>query len=194
MYTMEKMPTGNIRQSCSNQVARIGIIYEKQGDYKMTGIKYWQYDASGKLNGGERVTAIDPVATEKAGEKRFFPVPVNGTTVQPPDGREGYNIIWTGSAWEYQEKPKDPEPPTEEERWASLTSEQKAEELRAKRDGLIEDVMWRVERYQTQKALGVSTADSDDNYRAVLAYLEELRNVPEQAGFPETVQWPVLAV
>lgn len=50
--------------------------------------------------------------------------------------------------------------------------------------------MWRVERYQTQTALGVATADSDDNYRAVLAYIEELRQVPEQAGFPESVEWP----
>lgn len=74
------------------------------------------------------------------------------------------------------------------------TPEELAETARAKRDRLIEDIMWRVERYQTQKALGVATADTEGNYRAVLTYLEELRNVPEQAGFPNTVQWPVLAV
>lgn len=50
--------------------------------------------------------------------------------------------------------------------------------------------MWRVERYQTQTALGVTTTDSETQYRAVLAYIEELRQVPEQAGFPDVVEWP----
>ena len=156
----------------------------------MTGTKYWQHDANGRLMEGERVTAIDPVATAMAKEKRFFPVPVNGTTVAPPEAKDGFDIGWTGSAWEYQEKPKDPEPPAEEERWASLTPEQKAEEVRAKRDGMIEDVIWRVERYQTQTALGGTPTDSEEQYRAVLAYIEALRQVPEQASFPDEIRWP----
>lgn len=159
----------------------------------MTGTKYWQHDANGRLMEGERVTAIDPVATEKAGDKRFFPVPANGTTIEPPEKKAGFDIYWNGTCWEYQEKPKDPEPPTEEERWASLTTEQRAEEIRSKRDGLIDDIMWRVERYQTQKALGVTTTDSETQYRAVLAYIEELRQVPEQASFPDEVEWPEMS-
>ena len=85
-----------------------------------------------------------------------------------------------------------PHIPTEEERWASLTSDQKAEEVRAKRDGLIDDIMWRVERYQTQTALGVTTTDSETQYHAVLAYIEALRQVPEQEEFPDSVVWPNL--
>ena len=50
--------------------------------------------------------------------------------------------------------------------------------------------MWRAERYQTQTALGIATTDSEEQYRAVLAYLEQLRQVPEQAEFPDTVEWP----
>lgn len=44
----------------------------------------------------------------------------------------------------------------------------------------------------TQTALGVSTTDSETQYRAVLEYIEALRQVPEQSGFPDTVTWPTL--
>ena len=96
--------------------------------------------------------------------------------------------------WELVEDPKPVEValPTEEERWASLTPAQRAEEIRSKRDGMIADIMWRVERYQTQTALGVPTTDSETQYRAVLAYIEALRQVPEQASFPDEVVWPTL--
>lgn len=116
----------------------------------------------------------------------------NMTEVAPPECPDGYHLHWTGTTWETIADPV-PETPhimTEEERWASLTPAQRAEEIRSKRDGLIDDIMWRVERYQTQTELGVATADSDDNYRAVLAYIEALRQVPEQAGFPDVVEWP----
>ena len=116
----------------------------------------------------------------------------NMTEVAPPDCPTGYHLHWTGTTWETiaDPVPETPHIPTEEERWASLTTEQKAEEIRSKRDGLIDDIMWRVERYQTQKALGVTTTDSEEQYRAVLAYIEELRQVPEQPGFPDVVEWP----
>ena len=116
----------------------------------------------------------------------------NMTEVVPPECPDGCHLHWTGAAWETvaDPVPETPHIPTEEERWASLTTEQRAEEIRSKRDGLIDDVMWRVERYQTQKALGVTTTDSETQYRAVLAYIEELRQVPEQAGFPDEIRWP----
>lgn len=119
----------------------------------------------------------------------------NMTEVSPPDCPTDYHLHWTGAAWETVANPvsETPHIPTEEERWALLTPEQKAEEVRAKRDGLIEDIMWRVERYQTQTALGVATTDTESQYRAVLAYIEELRQVPEQAGFPTTVEWPEMS-
>lgn len=114
----------------------------------------------------------------------------NMTEIAPPDCPTGYHLHWTGTVWE--PKPVEVALPTEEERWASLTPAQRAEEIRSKRDGLIDDIMWRVERYQTQLALGVQTTDTEEQYKAVLAYLEQLRQVPEQAGFPDSVVWPTL--
>ena len=114
------------------------------------------------------------------------------TEVSPPECPEGYWLCWTGTEWE-QVKNSTPvisTPQTEEERWASLSAEQKAEEIRAKRDGLIEDIIWRVERYQTQLELGITTTDSEEQYREVLQYIEDLRQVPEQASFPDFIGWP----
>jgi hypothetical protein len=33
--------------------------------------------------------------------------------------------------------------------------------------------------------MGVKTTDSEENYKAVLKYVQDLRNVPKQEGFPE---------
>lgn len=139
------------------------------------------------------IQASDPIK-DANGNIVYGKLASDMTEVSPPVCPEGYWLRWTGTAWELVENPKPVEValPTEDERWASLTTEQRAEEIRSKRDGLIDDIMWRVERYQTQKALGVTTTDSEEQYRAVLAYIEELRQVPEQASFPDEVEWPTL--
>ena len=137
------------------------------------------------------IQANDPIRDDD-GTIVYGKLAADMTEVTPPECPEGHHLRWTGSAWETvaDPVPETPHIPTEEERWASLTPDQRAEEIRSKRDGLIDDIMWRAERYQTQKALGVTTTDSEEQYRAVLAYIEELRQVPEQPGFPDVVEWP----
>lgn len=73
-----------------------------------------------------------------------------------------------------------PEKPTEE----------KAAEARAERDRRIEAIRWRIERYQTQAAAGLETTDTAEQYKAILLYAQALRDVPEQAGFPDAIEWP----
>ena len=68
--------------------------------------------------------------------------------------------------------------------------EQKADEIRAERDRRINAIRWRIERYQTQEAAGLETNDTEDYYRALLLYVQALRDIPEQAGFPDEVKWP----
>ncbi len=72
--------------------------------------------------------------------------------------------------------------------------EQKAVEVRAERDKRIDAVRWRIERYQTQTAAGLETTDTTEQYQAVLMYIQALRDVPEQAGFPDTIEWPEIEV
>lgn len=66
----------------------------------------------------------------------------------------------------------------------------KAAEIRAERDRRIDAIRWRIERYQTQQAAGLETTDTAEHYKAILLYVQALRDVPEQEGFPENVTWP----
>ena len=68
--------------------------------------------------------------------------------------------------------------------------EQKQAEARAERDRRINAIRWRIERYQTQEAAGLETTDTAEHYKAILLYVQSLRDVPEQAGFPEAIEWP----
>lgn len=68
--------------------------------------------------------------------------------------------------------------------------EQTAAEVRAERDRRIDAARWRIERYQTQTAAGIDTTDTAEQYQALLIYVQALRDVPEQEGFPDNIRWP----
>ena len=71
------------------------------------------------------------------------------------------------------------------------TEAQAKERVRAERDQKFSEIEWRITRYQTQKALGVDTVDTEEWYMSALQYMQDLRDIPEQDGFPKKVQWPV---
>lgn len=69
------------------------------------------------------------------------------------------------------------------------TEDKQAQIIRNKRDALINEADILLLKYQEQVELGVINAN--DDYRlSLLQYKENLRNVPEQAGFPMNVVWP----
>lgn len=69
------------------------------------------------------------------------------------------------------------------------TEEEQAVIIRNKRDNLINEADVLLLKYQEQLELGI--VKQDDTYRlALLQYKEDLRNMSEQAGFPENVIWP----
>ena len=68
--------------------------------------------------------------------------------------------------------------------------EQKQAEARAERDRRLDAMRWRIERYQTQTSAGLATTDTAENYKAILLYVQALRDIPEQAGFPDAIEWP----
>ena len=69
------------------------------------------------------------------------------------------------------------------------TNEQLADTTRAERDRLIESVRWRIERHSDELALG---REPTEPLEPLLQYVQALRDVPQQAGFPEAMEWPEL--
>lgn len=61
-------------------------------------------------------------------------------------------------------------------------------EVRAERDRRIDNFYWRIQRYERETRMGVSP--TTDDLAAMDQYVKDLADVPEQAGFPETVNWP----
>ena len=62
--------------------------------------------------------------------------------------------------------------------------------VRADRDARILAITWRRDRYKDQVAAGTQTTDSADSYAAILTYIQALRDVPAQEGFPSSISWP----
>ncbi len=81
---------------------------------------------------------------------------------------------------------------TEEEMLAKMNYEEKAAYHRQKRDALLNAELWKVERHEHEKILGLATTLSDDEYMNLLRYIQSLRDLPEQPNFPNVVTYPTL--
>ncbi len=71
------------------------------------------------------------------------------------------------------------------------TLEEKAEIERAKRDNLLNDTDKLLLKYKEQLELGI-ISENQEYYTALLQYKQDLRGIPEQKGFPDNVEYPVL--
>lgn len=69
------------------------------------------------------------------------------------------------------------------------TTDELAEQLRAKRDILLEQADKLLIKYEEELEIGV--IEPNDTYRkALLRYKYDLRNIPQQEGFPENIVFP----
>ena len=65
--------------------------------------------------------------------------------------------------------------------------EEQAREVRSKRDRLIAKEDWRYARYNSEIRQGLTPSD---NIKALDAYVQALRDISTQEGFPWDVEWP----
>lgn len=71
------------------------------------------------------------------------------------------------------------------------TDEEKKFLVRLERDKMINEIFWRVERYQTQEAAKIQTTDDKETYGDILLYLQYLRDYPDNQ---KTEWWEQLPV
>ena len=112
----------------------------------------------------------------------------DGTTMwvekEPFTGRiTDYDFTEAMALWEQAESMLSVQVPEPE----PLTPEQKAEEARAERDYKIQSIRWRIERHHDELALGLEPSEP---LEPLLEYVQKLRDVPQQEGFPENFEWP----
>lgn len=65
--------------------------------------------------------------------------------------------------------------------------EQLSDSVRAERDRRIEAIQWRRDRHRDELSLGLAPTEE---LAPILTYIQALRDVPQQAGFPTNIQWP----
>ena len=73
----------------------------------------------------------------------------------------------------------------------SINLEKLKDEVRSRRDALIQQIEWRKDRHYDEVALGLEPTES---IQPILEYIQALRDLPQQEGFPTDVVWPVLEV
>ena len=66
---------------------------------------------------------------------------------------------------------------------------EQADAVRAKRDRIIAKEDWRYTRYNSEVRQGLTPSD---DIVALDTYIQALRDIPEQVGFPWDVEWPTL--
>ena len=66
---------------------------------------------------------------------------------------------------------------------------EQSDAVRAKRDRLIDKEDWRYTRYNSEVRQGLTPSD---DIVALDTYIQALRDIPDQVGFPYDVVWPML--
>jgi hypothetical protein len=98
-------------------------------------------------------------------------IPAGCVETTPPSITEEQLARWDGSAWAVEDVPAPEADPDDE-------PVNPAEQARAKRDSLLTASDW------------TQVADAPVDQAAWATYRSLLRDVPQQAGFPDNVTWP----
>lgn len=113
-------------------------------------------------------------------------IPAYSTNEPPPAFDFDERARWLEGSWTIEAAP----PPVESDRNPEADP---AAAARLERDRRIQAVRWLIDRHRDEIALGRITTLTAEDYLLVLQHIQALRDVPEQDGFPQTIDWPVLA-
>lgn len=117
-------------------------------------------------------------------EPAMWLVPAHATLVEPPAFGFDEQAVWANETWTVAPLPAPQEEVAIEENLGAS--------LRAERNWRINAVRWLIDRHRDEQALRLTTTLTGEDYQLVLLYVQALRDLPEQAGFPDTVEWPAL--
>lgn len=130
----------------------------------------YQYNEDSKEFTNEITCQKDPLESEMAG-KDIWLLPANSTWDKPLEPKEGFKVKFIDGAWQYEAVPEpEPEPePTEKE---------KKQRVRWIRDSYINELTWRIERYNEQISLHIEPEETIDD---ILKYRQYLRDYPNSS-------------
>lgn len=117
-------------------------------------------------------------------------IPAHAVTIQPPAFGFDEEAVYTEGAWLVRPMldPAEDEAPLD----PSTEAEVQARAVRLQRNIRIGQARWLIDRHRDETALGLTTTLVQADYFAVLSHVQALRDLPEQDGFPLTVEWPEL--
>jgi len=162
----------------------------------------YSYDKVTKQYIGTRECQLDPLESKNAGHNIWL-LPANSTFTEPPINKDGFNIIWNGTDWEYKEiyvEPEhesivelepivEPEPDTEPEPEPTLeeVKEDKIEELKYIRDTReLEPIEYDGHYFDFDlKSYNRITAAVDVLDRADVVYQQYINSLPVQEEEPQ---------
>ena len=91
-----------------------------------------------------------------------------------------HKLTWTGTAWQVVALTTDELNTIQSNLWS---------EVRETRDNMIQNVEWRIMRYQSEVRLGITT--TTDSISDLDTYVQELRDITDQSD-PSSITWPAL--
>lgn len=140
----------------------------------------YQLDANGVFVG-------ENVADESPLEQGVFLIPGGCIEIPPPPHIEGEFRAMVDGAWKYFDIVQ---APTEGEE-APLSHEQLAAKALAYRDFLLSVSALRIAPLQDAADLGIATPEEEASLLAWKQCRVNLSRIEQQAGFPDSIEWPV---
>ena len=104
------------------------------------------------------------------------------TVSNPPDfNQETHKLVWSGTEWQTVSL-------TESE--ISARNDQRWQAIRETRNEKIQEIEWRIARYQSETRQGVE--ERTDNIVELDTYIQALRDITSTTTNPLEVVWPTL--